>query len=300
MSLRSHTNLKLVGAVSVAALALGAAATAPALAAGGSTATVNYTCTTPVTPATPSAVYTVAAAPAKLAVGQPLKTTAVFTLDAGTTGLAQALGWSKFSGTIASKPSATLAGLSLKFPKTTLGNGTGGSTNAHAKGSTLTGTKVGNFTFTLGDLGDVKLKGFDASGNPGTPATIEFPSTGFGKCKNDAGTTQLMSGGNPVTVKVVKDTTKTSESAKYSSKKHAATGKAKVKSTYGSKVSGKVKFTLKKGSKTVKTASGSVNKKGIATASFKSITAKGKYSIIAKYTGSKTLKGSSDKATFKV
>ncbi|MGA8245297.1 MAG: Ig-like domain repeat protein [Nocardioides sp.] len=301
MSIRSHTNLKLVGAASAAALALGSAAAAPALAAGGSTASVSYTCMTPLGNPTPSAVYNVKAAPSKMAVGQPLGNTAMFTLDPTTTILATStLGWAKFNGTITSKPTGSLAGLDLKIAKTTLGNGAGGSTNAHAKGSTLAGTKVGSFTFALGDLDDVVLNGFDSSGQ--AVGSIEFPTkaSNFSKCTNDDGTTQLMSGGNPVTVKVVKDTTKTSESAKYSAKKKTATGTAKVKSHFGSKVTGKVKFTLKKGSKKIKTITGKVNKKGVAKASFKKLKAKGKYSITAKYTGSKTLKGSGDKATFKV
>jgi hypothetical protein len=298
MSLRSQRNLKLIGAVGAVALAIGTVA-APAVAAGGSKATVNYTCVTPLGNATPSSAYKVAKAPSKMAVGQPLKTTAVFTLDATTTALAGGLGWTKFNGTIVSNATGSKAGLNLKFPKTTLGNGAGGTTVADATGSTLAGTKVGSFTFTLGDLDDVVLNGFDASGQPA--GSVEFPTQGsFGKCTNDAGTTQLMSGGNPVTVKVVKDTTKTAETVKYSSKTHTAKSKAKVKSTFGTKVTGKVKFTLKKGTHVLKTATSKVNKKGIATAAFKSVKAKGKYSITAKYTGSKTLKGSSDKATFKV
>jgi Bacterial Ig-like domain (group 3) len=298
MSFRSHTNLKLVGAVGAAALAISTVA-APAVAAGGSRATVSYTCKTPITPATPSAVYKVAKAPAKMAVGQPLKTTAVFTLDATTTALAEGLGWSKFSGTIKSKPTDTLAGLKLKFPKTTLGNGAGGTTVADATGSTLAGTKVGQFTFALGDLDDVVLNGFDASGQPA--GSVEFPTKGsFGKCKNDAGTTQLMTGTNPVIVKVVKDTTKTVASAKYSSKTKTAKGKAKVTSHFGTKVTGNVKFILKKGTHKLKTIKSAVNKKGIAKAAFKHVKAKGKYSITAKYLGSATLKSSSDKATFTV
>ena len=73
-----------------------------------------------------------------------------------------------------------------------------------------------------------------------------------------------------------------------------------MKSHFGTKVTGKVKFTLKKGTHKLKTITNSVNKKGIAKAAFKSVKAKGKYSITAKYLGSKTLKSSSDKATFKV
>jgi hypothetical protein len=300
MSFSKNTNLKLVGALGATALAIGTVA-APAVAAGGSKATVNYTCTTPLGNATPSSVYKVAKAPAKMAVGQPLKTTAVFTLDANTTTLAEtALMWSKFSGTITSKPTASLAGLKLKFPKTTLGNGAAGTTVADATGTTLAGTKVGNFTFTLGDLDHVVLNGYDSSGNP--VGSVEFPNSDgtFGKCTNDAGTTQLMTGANPVTVKVVKDTTKTVASAKYSSKTQTAKGKAKVTSHFGTKVTGKVKFTLKKGTHKLKTIKSSVNKKGVAKAAFKHVKAKGKYSITAKYLGSSTLKSSSDKATFTV
>ncbi len=62
-------------------------------------------------------------------------------------------GWTSFNGTITTKAVATQAGLNLKIAKTTLGNGAAGSTDARASGSTLAGTKVGAFTFTLGNLG---------------------------------------------------------------------------------------------------------------------------------------------------
>jgi hypothetical protein len=298
MSLRSQTHRTLIGAAGAAALAVGAIAS-PALAAG-STASVSYTCSTPLGDAHPSAVYTVKSAAAKMAVGQPVGTKAKITLDAGTTLLAQGLGWSKFSGTINTTPSAKKAGLKLKVAKTTLGNGAGGTTVANAKGSTLTGTKIGKFTFKLGALGDVVLTGYDASGKKLSPP-VEFPTKGsFGKCKNDAGTTTLKSGATAVTTKVVKDSTKTKESASYSSKKNKANGTAKVKAKYGTAATGKVKFLLKKGSTTVKSAKSKLNKKGIAKVSFKGVTAKGKYSIVGKYAGSKTLKGSSGKASFTV
>jgi hypothetical protein len=298
MSLRSQTHRTLIGAAGAAALAVGAIAS-PALAAG-STASATYTCTTQFGPAHPSADYSVKSAPAKMAVGQPVSTTAKFTLDAATTALATTgLGWSKFTGTITTAPSASKAGLDLKFPKTTLGNGTGGSTVANAKGSTLAGAKVGKFTFKLGDLGKVKLTGFDASGKK--VGSVVFPTKGTtGKCKNDAGSTTLKSGATAVTTKVVKDSTKTNESASYSSKKNKANGTAKVKAKYGTAATGKVKFLLKKGSTTVKSAKSKLNKKGIAKVSFKGVTAKGKYSIVGKYAGSKTLKGSSGKASFTV
>jgi hypothetical protein len=294
MTVRSP-HLKLIGAAGAAALAIGTVAS-PALAA--STASINYTCATPLGDAHPSAAYSVADAPAKMAVGQPLKTTATFTLDPATTALATGtLGWSKFKGTITTKPSASKAGLHLTFPKTALGS-LGNSTVANATGSTLAGTRVGSFTFALGALGTVSLTGYDASG--AKVGTVDFPNSDgtFGRCQNDAGTTPLS--GAAVTTKIVKDTTKTKESASYAAKRKTAASKAKVTSRYGTAATGKVTFVLKKGTHKVKTLTGKINKKGVAKVVFKGVKAKGKYSITAKYAGSKTLKGSSGKDTFKV
>jgi hypothetical protein len=296
MTVRS-AQLKLVGAAGAAALAVSALAS-PALAAG--TASITYTCTTPLGDAHPSAVYSVANAPAKMAAGQPSKTTATFTLDPATTALATGqLGWSKFSGTIKTTPSASKAGLNLKIPRTALGS-LGNSTVAHAKGSTLAGTKVGSFTFALGALGTVSLTGYDSSGTK--LGTVDFPNSDgtFGRCQNDAGSTTLMNGATAVTTKVVKDTTKTKESASYAAKKKKASSSAKVKSHFGTPATGKVTFTLKKGTHKVKTLKGKINKKGVAKVVFKGVKAKGKYSITAKYAGSKSLKGSSGKDTFTV
>jgi hypothetical protein len=296
MSLRSK-HLKLVGVAGAAALTVGALAS-PALANGQ--ATVNYTCTTALGDAHPSAAFDVASAPASMAVGQPLATTGTFTLDAATTGLATGgLHWVTFKGSITTAPSASQAGLKLSFPKTTLGNGAGGTTVADATGSTLAGSAVtDSFTFLLGDLGKVSLTGFDAGGT--NLGTIVFPTSGsFGPCTNDATTTTLMDGGNPVTTKVVKDKTTTSASAAYSAKKKVATGTAKVKSKFGTAATGTVKFTLKKGTHTIKSLSGKLSK-GVAKVSFTGVKSKGKYSITAAYGGSKTLTGSTDKASFTV
>jgi len=297
MSLRSK-HLTLIGAAGAAALTVGALAS-PALANGAASA--SYTCSTPLGDAKPSAVYDVASAPSTLAVGQPLATTATFTLDAATTGLATGtLGWSKFKGTITTKPTASRAGLSLTIPKTALG-GAGESTDAHATGSTLAGSAVTNsFTFVLGNIGKVSLTGYDSSGKE--VGTVEFPNSdgSFGACTNDAGTTTLMDAATPVTAKIVKDTTTTKEKASYAAKAKTAKGTATVKSRFGTIPTGKVSFTLKKGSQTIKTIKGSLNKKGVATATFKGVKAKGKYSITGKYAGSASLKGSSGKASFTV
>ena len=297
MSVRTH--YKLIGAAGAAALALGALA-GPALAAASS-ASVSYTCGTPFGPIHPSAVYNVASAPATLAVGQPLATTATLHLDPSANGVAQGLGWSSFNGTITTSPSATQAGLKLKIAKTTVTPGLGTTTDAPAKGSTLTGTKVGTFTFALGNLGHVHLNGFDAAGNPAATPSADFPNAAAGvtRCTNDATTTNLTVGATPVTVTVVKDTTKTAEKAKYSAKKNIATGVATVTSRFGTPATGKVKFTLKKGTHKVKVITAKM-KKGKASAAFKHVSAKGKYSITGKYLGSATLKGSAGTAKFTV
>ncbi len=300
MSVRTH--YKLIGAAGAAALALGALA-GPALAAA-STASASYTCNTQFGPAPPVGRLQRGSPPATLAVGQPLATTATITLDAGTTGLAQpALGWTSFNGTITTAPSATLAGLSLKVKKTTLGTGgapvrpllplparpSRGPSSARSPsrwatwarwpstGSTPRATKLGSASFP----------------SPGP--------TGNGRCFNDAaGGTPLLAAGNPVTVNVVKDTTKTAEKAKYSAKKNTATGIATVTSRFGTPATGKVTFTLKKGTHKVKSVKGTLNKKGVASVAFKHVAKKGKYSITGKYAGSATLKGSADKAKFTV
>ena len=297
MSVRTH--YKLIGAAGAAALALGALA-GPALAAASS-ASVSYTCGTPFGPIHPSAVYNVASAPATLAVGQPLATTATLHLDPSANGVAQGLGWSSFNGTITTSPSATRAGLNLKIAKTTVNPALGGTTDAPAKGSTLTGTKVGTFTFKLGDLGHVHLNGFDSAGNPAATPSADFPNAAAGvtRCTNDATTTNLTVGATPVTIKVVKDTTKTAEKASYSAKKKIATGTAKVKSRFGTAATGKVKFTLKKGTKIGQASQGHAEE-GRGQGRLQGREGEGEVLDHRRLRRQRGLKGSSGRATFTV
>lgn len=305
----SARTFKLVGAAGAAALAIGTAG--PAVAAGGGTTDVAYTCVTAAGNATPTASYAVAAAPAKMVAGQTVKltTTGTITLDAATTALAtQALGWVKFDGTIVTPTSATTVGQNLSFPKTTMGT-PGNPTVATATGKTiLRPTKAGTYAPKFGNLGTadgkqgaVTLNGFDASDAP--LGSVVFPNgTGtFKQCTNNAGKTAMVDSlAAPVTIAVTKDASKTSTKASYNAKKHVATGTATVA---GSKFklagTGKVTFTLKKGSKTVKSMTASL-KKGKATAAFKNLKKKGSYTITAKFKGDSGLKGSSGKASFKV
>ena len=132
---------------------------------------------------------------------------------------------------------------------------------ANATGKTiLKPTKAGTYALKLGNLGSadgktgaVTLNGYDAS--DAALNTVVFPNgTGaFGQCTNNAGKTALVDSlAAPATVAVSKDGSKTATSASYNAKKNVATGTAKVA---GSKFklagTGKVTFTLKKGTKTI-------------------------------------------------
>jgi hypothetical protein len=303
-----HKNLKLVvGAAGAAALTLGVAAS-PALAAGPGSASIAYTCGTPAGPATPTADYAIGAAPASIVAGKvvSLPTTASFTLDPATTGLATGLfQWVSFNGQLTTTPTAKRTGLDLHFPKTVLANQADGSTLATATGSTLVRAfKAGTYTLKLGNLGLVHLKGFDAQGNPiATNGEVSFPTPGsaFTACANNAGVTTVQDATPaPVTVAVTKDKSTTKTTAAYNAKKDKATGTAKVKGHFGLPGSGKVKFTLMKGTKAVKSVKAKLNKKGVASAAFKNVKAKGKYSIVAKFKGDAALKKSSGKDKFTV
>jgi hypothetical protein len=310
MSLRNTKNLKLISAAG-AALALTAAVAAPALAAGEETADVTYTCSGGL--ATPTAHYAVNAPPAKMVAGQTVKlgTTSTLTLNPTDSSLAQGalsdpgpppVQATQFNATIKTKPSNKAVGLNLKTAKTDFGNNGDGSTTATASGKTLLrSAAAGTFTLKLGDIGHVHLVGFDSSGNK--LKTFDFPSSdgSFGPCTNDAGKTTLKDSANdPATIKVVKDSTTTAVTAGYAPAKNQATGTAKVKSHFGLKPTGKVKFTLKKGTHVIKTVTSKLNKKGIAKAAFAGVASHGKYSIVGKYAGNAGLKSSSGKDTFSV
>jgi hypothetical protein len=301
--LRKHYTL--VGAVGAAALTVGALS-APALAVGEDSATVHYTCGTPAGPGTADVVYAINQAPASIVAGKTvsLPTTATFTLDAQTTGLATGLfGWVQFNGKLTTAPSATRAGLNMSIPKTTMGTGTGGTTVAPASGNTLVRAfKAGTYTMTLGGFDKVHLQGFDAQGAPlATNGAVDFPTPGtqFTKCTAPATIVQDATPAN-VTINVTKDTSTTKTKASYSANKDKATGTAKVKGKFGLPGSGKVKFTLKKGTKTIASKLGKLSGKGVASVVFKDVKKAGKYSITAKFSGDAALKGSSGKDTFTV
>jgi hypothetical protein len=299
MSVRlTKKNLKLTGAAG-AALALAATIAGPALAAGEFTGTTTYNCTV----AAPTVTFAMNTPPAKMAAGQTVKVpdASDFTLDAGTTTLAgTALGWSKVGGSVASTPSNAHSGLSLTLPKTDLNNNGDGTTTSHATGNALLrSTKVGTYTVNFASF-DAVLQGYNADGtkhgdpfilsdNPNTTPPPAGPA-----CTNldpSGATTPMSAAPAPATVKVVKDKTTTTVKASFAKAKHQISSVSKVKSKYGIKATGKVKVSLKKGTKTLKTIKVKLNKKGIAKAAFK-VTKAGKYTVKTVYGGSSNLKGS--------
>jgi len=309
-------HFKIAGAAGAAALVIGAVAT-PALAAGELSADVTYTCPTTLglTPA-PLAHYVVDAPPASMVAGQKvsLPTIGTVTIDTATSSALAAppaqggFGWASFTATIVTPTSGSQVGQNLTVPKSPM-SPPGSSTTAPLTGKTLVRpTKAGTFTLNLKNLGAasglpagaVTLQGFAADDTQLNNAV--FPDGGaFGQCTNVATKTPLEDVTTaPATITVTKDKSTTATKASYNAKKDIATGTATVKGKFGLAGTGKVKFTLKKGTTTLKAISATLNGKGVATAAFKKVKAPGKYSITAKFAGDAALKGSSGKATFPV
>lgn len=280
------------------------AAVSPARAAGEVSATVGYTCTTPFGDARPAARYLISQPPSTMVAGQSVRlgATATFALDAATTHLAQAaFGWTSFDGTITTTPSGSRAGLDLAIAKTVLGNGPSGTTNAPMSGAVvIRPTSAGAYTLRLGRLGTAVLHGFDAGDQPQEPVTFPTPGS-FGPCTDDAGATTVTSaGGGAVTVKVVRDTTVTRLTVAHSAARKQATGTVRVTSHFGLRPAGSAAFTLRKGGHPVKTIRATLDRNGVASATFKGITQRGRYSIVGTYLGNAALAGSSAQDRFTV
>jgi hypothetical protein len=280
------THLKLVGAASAALLTVGVVS-APALAAAHD---VSYSCfggalTIPIT-------MDVGTLPTSLVAGQKVTQTIISPvahLPAQAVQVAQAQGWDAVSATTVS---ATGTPYALNLPKTALPPpvappalpspldipGTGA--------FTITSTKAGTVTVAAGDM-TATIQGYK-SGAPANAIPLD--------CVAPTDGTQ-----NFGTIAVTKDKSKTVAVADYNAKKDKATGSAKVKgATFGLKGTGKVKFTLKKGTHVVDSKKGKLNAKGKAVAVFAKVSKAGNYSITATFGGDGGLKGSKDKATFTV
>lgn len=279
MSRLHATHLKLIGASSAALLIAGMAAS-PALAAP---ATIAYACGPVVLPITmdPGTL------PSSLTAGQKVKqsfTSASIHLDAGTVGVAQAQGWTAVSGTSTGDGTDGGAMYKLTIPQTAVPATAGATLDLPATGAlTLQPTKAGTYMVFAG-TSTAFIQGYDATGPTNS---ITLPCTPPTDGSNQLGT-----------IKVNKDKTKTKASATDSGT--TVKGKAKVKSHFGLKATGKVTFTLLKGTHKVGTAKGKLSTKGVAKVTFKNVTKAGKYTVKAAFKGDKALKGSKGSTSVKV
>lgn len=290
--IRKHTMLGAVGAGALVVVSI----VGPASAAGEYTATgVVYTCFGGVIH--PPADFTVdAPSTTTLVAGQKVKPNASVTVTLGplATNQLRGLGWDHFTGKVsAPSPSQTL-GASLAVPSTVVGPKDGNTVASGTGTMTLDYPTAGTKTMRTGDF-TATLTGFDASDTQvGKPVAIDCVAP-------KDGTTVLMdAGSNPLSITVSKDKSTTAVTAGYSKSKKKATAVARVKgSTYGLRGTGKVKFTLRRG--THKVAAKTVSlKKGAAKAVFAKVSKRGRYSISASYGGSGGLGKSSDKDRFRV
>jgi hypothetical protein len=272
----------LIGAAGAGALAVGTLA-APAVAAPQ---VVNYSCfsgaiTIPIT-------FDPGTLPTGLVAGQKVVQTinsGNVHLDGGTVDLARAQGWDAVSGTATSLNGTPYK---LTIAKTTLPTTPATPLDIPATGAfTIRPTRAGTYTVRAGDS-SAFIQGWTGS-TKATSLTLDCLAPTDGS--NIFGT-----------IPVSKDASKTTVNASYSKLKKAAHGTAKVRGkNFGLTGTGKVNFTLKKGTHVVARHKGvKLNKKGIAKTVFKSVTKRGKYTIIAAYGGSAGLKASSGKDTFSV
>ena len=276
MSLRSK-HLSIVGAAGAVALTIGTMAS-PAVAA---TKNLTYSCATLGDTAT---TFDFGTLKSKMVAGQTDKhaMSQVVHLTTQQGILAKSFGDS-VSGKLTAKGAKNSMPFSMKLSSTVLN---GGAQDIPVSGTgTIRPLAAGTWTVKLGSMKAALV----ISGAAGDTPVTDSCAAPSGAAKNLG------------TITVTKDKSKTATTAKYSAKKDVAKGTAKVKGAkFGLAGTGKVKFTLKKGTHKIKTMTGKLNKKGVASVKFKNVKKKGKYSITAKFGGDKGLKASSGKDTFKV
>jgi hypothetical protein len=104
------------------------------------------------------------------------------------------------------------------------------------------------------------------------------------------------------TVTVRKATSRLNAAANYLKRKRKALISAKVRTTAGANASGTVRFVLKRGKRTVATKRDGLNRRDVATVTFKGrqVRRPGTYRVIAVYLGSRTVKASTDVTRFRV
>jgi len=268
---KNHLKL-VVGAAGAAALTIGTVA-----AAFATSRDIKYSCATL---GATNVSLDVGSIPTKMVAGQKSKRTMHMVVHLTDPQVTPARGQT-VSGTVTSSGAKKTFPFNMKIPQQTVPIGTGPVDITASGPGTIRPLTAGTWVVKAGDLA-ASLTISNLGTIPDTCAAPTNPSRVFG------------------TIAVAKDTTTTTAGATYKASRHLAIGKAKVRSHFGLRATGKVKFTLKKGTHKIAAIKGKLNKRGIAHAKFKDVKKHGRYSITAKYLGNAALKTSKDKATFTV
>lgn len=158
---------------------------------------------------------------------------------------------------------------------------------------------TGKWTPTTVGSQEIRVSGFTTSltfikGGVESPTPLSVPCVAPASGPVLVDTVEVTKAVTPAVV-----ATKTTAKAKYAKKTKKATVNVKVVNNKKKAVKGKVKLTLKKGKKVVGKKTVTLNKKGVAKGVFK-VKAKGKYTVVAQYQGTKTTKKSKATAKFTV
>lgn len=100
--------------------------------------------------------------------------------------------------------------------------------------------------------------------------------------------------------RVVRDQTTTEATAVYRALRDRLVAKAKVFAEHGTEVTGSVRFVLKRNGVRIRTATKLLNEFDKAKKVFRNVDKPGRYTVVARYLGSDTLKRSVDRAKLKI
>lgn len=286
MSITTRRAVAAFASTAVAAAGL-AALTPAATAASGP---VDFSCDVPLLGKTAFAVDADTDLPATVVAGKKVtfRFTAKVSAPDSVRGSALAFFGEKVTGgaAVSTTVGGSAAAVAANLPVTTI--------PAAAGPLDLTVAGQGSWTPTGTGAQDVKVSGFTAN--------LKFIKGGV---ESNDPLAIPCSVATPVVVDTVTvkaaakpSASKTTAKVKYSKKSKKATVSTSVK-VGKSAASGKVKIKLAKGKKTVKSVTVKL-RKGKASASFKKIANKGKYTATVSYAGSSSVKKSSKKVTFTV
>lgn len=291
MTLRhsARARLRTVAAGSVLGLAA-ASASIVGTASPASAEALSFDCNVPIVGAQTFTVDISSSAPSQLPTGSTVTpdVTAVLNIPASLADLMRGiLGVEEVEGVITSVVSVdgVEQTVPLAIPRTDAGDSGDAVLTATGALAPITGGDPGDVIEVLAGNQDVAMTLYNAGGE-GSPFAVP--------CTPSAG--QDLTVG---TISVVKAGSTTKVAASYNAKKDKVTGTATVKARNGIAATGKVKFVLKKGTKTVATATKSL-RSGKATASFLRVKKAGAYTLLAQYAGSDRVKGSTGKDGFRV